>query len=218
MVQISSGTLSRINFLARLTRGRYFTTKKSYVFIGEDIMINLTGKVALVTGGSRGIGRAIVLALAGAGSDVIINYRIDRESADEVAELAGKLGVRAVISQADVSNREQVFGMVEKVIGEFGRIDIVVNNAGIWEYNPIDSMTEKSLRKTIDTNVLGSFYPLMSVVPHMKRQLSGVIINISSTAGQRGEAFHSPYAASKGAVICLTKSLAARSGRFQYSS
>ncbi|MCP4567727.1 MAG: glucose 1-dehydrogenase [FCB group bacterium] len=171
-------------------------------------MINLKDKVALVTGGSRGIGRAVVLAFAREGADVIINYRADKKSAEETARMAVEQGSRAVICQADVSDRDQTFAMVDQAIKDFGRIDIVVNNAGLWEYNPIDTMTEENLKRTIDTNILGSFYPLMAAIPHMKKQRSGVIINISSTAGQRGEAFHSPYAASKGAVISLTKSLA----------
>ncbi|MCP4566100.1 MAG: SDR family NAD(P)-dependent oxidoreductase, partial [FCB group bacterium] len=171
-------------------------------------MINLKDKVALVTGGSRGIGRAVVLAFAREGADVIVNYRADKKSAEETARLSVELGSRTVIYQADVSDRDQTFNMVDKAIKDFGRIDIVVNNAGIWEHNPIDTMTEENLKRTIDTNILGSFYPLMAAIPHMKKQRSGVIINISSTAGQRGEAFHSPYAASKAAVISLTKSLA----------
>ncbi|UCD94261.1 MAG: 3-oxoacyl-ACP reductase FabG [Candidatus Zixiibacteriota bacterium] len=172
-------------------------------------MINLKNKVTLVTGGSRGIGRAVCLLFAGAGSDVIINYRSDRRSAADVRKEAEKLGVRAFEMPADVSDKKQVDAMVETAIREFGKIDVLVNNAGIWKYHPIDEMTDVELKETLDINLLGSFYAAMAVVPHMKERKSGVIINISSTAGQRGEAYHSPYAASKGAVISLTKSLAA---------
>ena len=168
----------------------------------------LKDKVAIVTGASRGIGRSAALAFARAGTHVIINYRADDRSAKEVVRLAIKQGVRAVSFRADVADQKQVQAMIDRVIDDFGRIDIVVNNAGIWEYNQIDTMTSDDLKRTIDINVLGSFYPLMAAVPYMKKQKSGVLINISSTAGQRGEAFHSPYAASKGAVISLTKSLA----------
>jgi 3-oxoacyl-[acyl-carrier protein] reductase len=171
-------------------------------------MISLKDKVALVTGGSRGLGRAIVLLFARAGCDVAINFQKDKASAVEVRDEAVKFGVKAKEYMADVADKSQVDHMIASVIEEFGKIDIIVNNAGIWEHNPIDEMTEESLKKTIDVNVLGSFYPIMAAVPHMKKRKSGCIINISSTAGQRGEACYSPYGASKSAVIGLTKSLA----------
>lgn len=171
-------------------------------------MISLKDKVALITGGSRGLGRAIVLLFARAGCEVAINYRGDKAGAVSVRDEAVGFGVKARGYRADVADKSQVDGMVASVIEDFSRIDIVVNNAGIWKYNPIDEMTEGSLKRTIDVNLLGSFYSIMAVVPHMKKRKSGCIINISSTAGQRGEAFYSPYGASKSAVIGLTKSLA----------
>jgi len=170
-------------------------------------MINLKGKVTLITGASRGIGRATAIMFAQAGSDVIINYRHQAEAAGEVKQECEKHGVKALAMQADVSVQSDVGKMIDSVIREFGRIDVLVNNAGIWEHNAIDGMDERRLRRTLDVNVLGTFYPIMALVPHMKERRSGSIINISSTAGQRGEAFHSPYAASKGAIISLTKSL-----------
>ena len=172
-------------------------------------MIDLTGKVSLVTGGSRGIGRAVVLRLAQAGSDVAINYRRDEASAAEVEQAARELGVNARAVQADIADRQQVTAMINTVLDEFGRVDILVNNAGIWVRNPIDSLPPDRLQQTIDANLMGTFYTIMAVVSHMIERGSGTIINISSTAGQRGEAYHSPYAASKGAVQALTKSLAA---------
>jgi len=171
-------------------------------------MINLKGKVAVVTGGSRGIGRAVVLMFAEAGCDVVINYRIDQTKAQETRKAAEACGVRALEIAADISDRKQVDAMIERVKQTFGRIDILVNNAGIWKENPINDMSEQLLKETLDVNILGTFYPIMAVVPHMIKQQSGNIINLSSTAGQRGEALHSPYAASKGAIISLTKSLA----------
>ena len=171
-------------------------------------MINLKGKVALITGASRGIGKAAAIMFAMAGSDVVVNYRRETAEAEKVKTECEKHGVKAIIAQADVGNRVDVERMVGRVIEEFGRIDVLVNNAGIWEYNAIDNIDLPRLKRTIDVNILGTYYPIMAVVPHMKRQKSGNIINISSTAGQRGEAFHSPYAASKGAIISLTKSLA----------
>lgn len=171
-------------------------------------MINLKNKTAIVTGASRGIGRAIVIMLAKAGCDVAINFLKDKSSAESVKQEAEALGVKADIYQTDVSDKTQVDAMIEKIAADFGAIDIIVNNAGIWEHNPIDSMTDESLKRTLDINIYGCFYPVMAAVPYMKKQKSGNIIFISSTAGQRGEAFHSPYAASKGALISLTKSLA----------
>jgi 3-oxoacyl-[acyl-carrier protein] reductase len=171
-------------------------------------MISLAGKTALVTGGSRGIGRAIIILFAQAGCDVIVNYRADESSAESVCNEAVSFGVKAISIKADVSDKAQVDDMIAKAIQSFGRIDILVNNAGIWEENPIDTMSEESLRRTVDTNLLGCFFPTMAVAAQMKKQKSGSIIFISSTAGQRGEAFYSPYAATKSALIGITKSLA----------
>ena len=171
-------------------------------------MISLKNKVTLITGASRGIGAATAVMFARAGSHVIINFRVDKEAAISVKAECEKHGVTALLAQADVSERAQVESMVEVAVREFDRIDVLVCNAGIWEHNPIDGMDEERLKRALDVNILGTFYSAMAVVPHMKRQRSGNIILISSTAGQRGEAFHSPYAATKGAVISLTKSLA----------
>lgn len=171
-------------------------------------MIDLKDKVALVTGGSRGIGRAIVLLLARAGCEVVINYRRDRASAQRVKLVAEKLGVRAMAAGADVASKAQVQRMVDRAMSALGRIDILVTNAGVWKYEPVDSRSQKRLAEAIDINLLGVFNVINAVVPHMKRRKTGTIITISSTAGQRGEPFHSAYAASKGAVISLTKSLA----------
>jgi 3-oxoacyl-[acyl-carrier protein] reductase len=172
-------------------------------------MIDLKGKVALITGASRGIGKASALMLAQAGCDVAINYRDNEKEARKVAESAEKIGVKAKTYRADVSKKQQVEKMVTSIVKEFGRIDILVNNAGIWKYAAIDEMSEEQLRETIGVNLNGTFYPITACVPLMMKQEWGNIINISSTAGQRGEPYHSHYAASKGAIISLTKSLAA---------
>jgi 3-oxoacyl-[acyl-carrier protein] reductase len=171
-------------------------------------MLSLKDKVALVTGASRGIGRAVAIMFARAGCDVVINYCNDRQSAMKVKAAAAKLGVRAEVVKADMADQKQVEAMVGVAIRDFGKIDILVCNAGIWKEHGIDNMSIAGLRETIDINLLGTFYVIRAAVPHMKKQKSGVIITISSTAGQRGEPFHSPYAASKGAIISLTKSLA----------
>lgn len=171
-------------------------------------MISLKGKTAIVTGGSRGIGRAIVVKLAEAGANVVINYLTNKPAAERLLAEVESYGVKGMVYQADVSDKKQVDDMVFDTITRFERIDILVNNAGVWEENPIDAMTEESLRRTVDINLLGVFFPIMSVVNYMKEQKSGNIINISSTAGQRGEARHSPYSATKSALIGITKSLA----------
>ena len=168
----------------------------------------LEGRVALITGGSRGIGKGISLAFAAAGCDVVINYSRHPLSAAQVKKAAEKLGVRAVAARADVSDRVAVRRMVAGALKTFGRIDVVVTNAGVWKYEPIDSRSQKRLAEAVDVNVMGVFNVINAVVPHMKKRGSGAIVTISSTAGQRGEPFHSAYAASKGAVISLTKSLA----------
>lgn len=171
-------------------------------------MISLKDKVMLVTGGSRGIGRGIVLMAARAGANVAINFRENKEAAAATAAEAEKYGIKAMTVQADVGRVEQCRQMVQSVVGAFGQLDVVVANAGIWEHNPVDTMTDESLARTIDVNLYGVFHPVRAAVPQLKRQKSGSIILIASTAGVRGEAYYSPYAATKGAVISLTKSWA----------
>jgi 3-oxoacyl-[acyl-carrier protein] reductase len=171
-------------------------------------MISLKEKVAIITGASRGIGKASALLFAEAGCDLLINYHRNQKAAGEVLSQTSQFGIKAKEFQGDVSKKEQVDEMIEYAIKEFGRVDILVNNAGIWKYAEIDRMTEEELRETIGINLLGVFYATTAAVSHMIKQKSGNIINISSTAGQRGEPFHSHYAASKGAIISLTKSLA----------
>lgn len=170
-------------------------------------MINLDGKVALITGASRGIGKACALYFAKAGAVVVINYN-KTKNLDKLVEECGSFGVKALSFKADISSRSDCKKMVAFTIKNFGRIDILVNNAGVWTYAPIDKMTDKILNDTLNINLRGVFYLTREVVPFMKKEKSGNIINISSTAGQRGEAEHSHYAASKGAIISLTKSLA----------
>ncbi len=170
--------------------------------------IDLAGNVALVTGASRGLGRAAAVELARAGSDIVVNYVRNRASATKVVAECRALGVRASAIRADVASSAAVKAMVRTTVTEFGRVDILVANAGIWEESAIEHLDDRRLRRTMDVNVKGVFACCREVVPLMKAQRSGRIILVASTAGQRGEAFHSHYAASKGAVISLTKSLA----------
>jgi 3-oxoacyl-[acyl-carrier protein] reductase len=172
------------------------------------IEVNLNGKVALVTGASRGLGRATVLLLAQAGADVAVHYARNRKAAEAVAGQCWKLGVRAMSVQADMASSPQITRMFRNVKERLGRLDVLVCNAGIWKEAAIDRMTDRELSEMLDVNVSGVFACCREAARVMKRQKSGRIILVSSTAGQRGEAFHSHYAASKGAVISLTKSLA----------
>jgi 3-oxoacyl-[acyl-carrier protein] reductase len=171
-------------------------------------MISLEGKKALVTGGSRGIGRATSLLLAKAGSDVAINFVRNEKRAAEVKKAIEDLGKKCLAIKADISREEEARGLVEKVREAWGKIDIVINNAGIWTYGEMGQMTSEVWRETMQLNLDAVFYIINTVVPYMKKQGGGVIVNVSSTAGVRGEAYHSHYAASKGALHALTKSLA----------
>lgn len=172
-----------------------------------NAFINLKGKVSLITGASRGIGKATALYFARAGSDLIINYFRNKKEAEKVVSKAKSLGVKAELFRADVSSQVQCDKLVDFSVKRFGKIDILVNNAGIWKYAPIHKMTPAQLKETLEVNLESVFYLTSMVVPFMKKQGGGNIINLSSTAGQRGEAYHSHYAASKGAIISLTKSL-----------
>ncbi|MBP7705662.1 MAG: SDR family oxidoreductase [Candidatus Aminicenantes bacterium] len=171
-------------------------------------MIRLDGRKALITGGSRGIGRAAALLFARAGADVAISYATNRKAADEVVREVEALGRRALAYKAEMSSREDVYGMVGDVQSKWGELDTLVNNAGIWTYLEMGRMDESVYRETIGVNVDGVFYGIDAVVPAMKERGRGWIVNVTSTAGVRGEAFHSHYAASKGALHSLTKSLA----------
>ena len=169
----------------------------------------LSGRVAIVTGGSRGIGRATVLRLAEAGADVVINYIQNEAAAEEVARQARVHGVQALPVRADVAHVDQAAALVQKTVEHFDRVDLLVANAGVWEGAPVEEMSEEVWDRVIDANLKGTWTTCRAVVPFMKRQRSGAIIIVSSTAGQRGEAGYSNYAASKGGQISFTKSLAA---------
>jgi len=171
--------------------------------------IDLKQKVVLVSGGSRGIGAAIVKVCAEAGADIAFTYIADKKSAKQVEAAVKKFGRRCLVLKTSVSNQKQVRNAVRKTVHKFGRIDILVNNAGIWKYGAIGKMTEQQWDEMLDINLKGTFLFTNEVVPVMKKQGSGKIINIASTAGQRGEPFHSHYAASKGGMIAFTKSIAA---------
>jgi 3-oxoacyl-[acyl-carrier protein] reductase len=171
-------------------------------------VIDLDGKSALVTGGSRGIGRACCLALARAGAKVCVNYRVESPSAELTVDEIEGAGGEAFALAADVSRPADAEMLVDETVHRLGGIDILVNNAGIWKGSPVDEMTDSEWEETLSINLTGTFFCTRAAVPFMKKARWGRIVNVSSTAGQRGEAFHSHYAASKGGVISFTKSLA----------
>lgn len=174
----------------------------------EASTLGLSGRVALVTGGSRGIGRAVVAKLAECGVDVAVNYLSDAAAAEASVGFAIKVGVRARAIRGDVCKLSEARSVVSGVLECFGRIDFLICNAGLWEGAAIDSHSEDLWRRIIDTNLKGTWTICREAVPYMKRQEFGRIVFISSTAGQRGEANYSSYAASKGGQISLAKSLA----------
>lgn len=166
-------------------------------------------KVALVTGGSRGIGKAIVLRLAKDGFNVIFNFRSGEKEAEEVAKEAEAFGVKTMAVKADVSNPEDCDALIAKAM-EFGegRIDVLVNNAGITRDNLLMRIKNEDLDAVLDVNLKGPFYMMRGVSKIMLKQRSGSIINMSSVVGIMGNAGQVNYSASKAAVIGMTKSLA----------
>jgi 3-oxoacyl-[acyl-carrier protein] reductase len=152
--------------------------------------------------------------MAACGVNVVVNYLSDDASAAESVEYAMQIGVRARAVRADVSDLSGARAVVSFALESFGRIDFLICNAGLWEGAPVDTQSEESWQRVIDTNLKGSWTLCREAVPHMKRQGFGRIVFISSTAGQRGEANYSSYAASKGGQISLAKSLASELGPF----
>ncbi|MFC0214302.1 3-oxoacyl-[acyl-carrier-protein] reductase [Paenibacillus chartarius] len=168
----------------------------------------LTGQVALVTGASRGIGRAIALALAEAGADVAVNYAGSEGAAAEVVERIEAMGRKAVKLKADVGSAEEAEELVKMTLETFGRLDILVNNAGITRDNLIMRMKEEEFDQVINTNLKGVFNCIKAVTRPMMKQRSGRIINISSVVGVLGNPGQANYVAAKAGVIGLTKATA----------
>ena len=174
----------------------------------------LQGKIALVTGASRGIGRAIAKLFAEEGAKVVINYSRSEKEAASLAEEIKQQGGEALLVKADVSQAQEVKEMIKKVADEFGRIDILVNNAGILIQSPFLESTEEMWDTMMAVNLKGSYLCAKEVAPLMLKQKSGKIINISSVSGlaQKSALGNVPYAASKAGVIGLTRSLAVNLG------
>ena len=172
-------------------------------------MKKLEGKVALVTGGSRGIGRATVYALAEEGVNLGINYVNDKGAAEQVCEdIRKKNGVKAVTLKADVSVPDEVQTMVDAMLEKFGRIDILVNNAGIVTRGKLVDTSLEDWNRTIATNLTGVFLCTKAVLPFMLKHGEGRIINVASQLGQIGAAERVIYSATKGGIIAFTKALA----------
>jgi 3-oxoacyl-[acyl-carrier protein] reductase len=176
--------------------------------------LKLRNRVAVVTGGSRGIGRAAVECFAKLGANVVINYVSDEAAAAATVSFAQEQGAEAIAVRADVSTAADAQRLIDEAIKRFGRVDFLVCNAGIWEGASIDQMAEDVWDRTIDLNLKGTWSVCHAAAPHMKRSGFGRIVIVSSTAGQRGEANVSNYAASKGGQIAFTKSLGAELGPF----
>lgn len=177
-------------------------------------MINLNGKVAVITGASRGIGAATAIRFGEAGASVVLNYFKHEAEAARVAATVRARGARAITFQANVARFQDVESLFDAALLEFGRVDILVANAGVWTGAAVDELDERAWQETMEINLKGVYACCHFAARHMKRQRSGRIITVSSTAGQRGEAFHSHYAASKGGIISFTKSLASELGAY----
>ena len=174
--------------------------------------LDIAGRVAVITGASRGIGRAVAERLAELGTHIAVNYVRDRKAADEVIAHARLVGVDALAVQADVSQLDDGQKLISETIHHFKRLDFLICNAGIWEGSPIEGMTEETWDRTIDINLKGTWTVCHEAVPQMIEQRFGRIVIVSSTAGQRGEANYSNYAASKGGQISFTKALSTELG------
>jgi 3-oxoacyl-(acyl-carrier-protein) reductase len=170
--------------------------------------MKLSGRTALVTGASRGIGRAIAVALADEGADVAVNYVSSEGAARDVAEHIKKMGRRAMIAQADVGDYPDTFRMAQEVLREFGRLDILVNNAGINSDKTFVKMDHASWRKVLAINLDGVFNCTKVFIDQMIAQNYGRVVNITSVIGQIGNFGQANYAASKAGVAAFTKSLA----------
>jgi len=180
----------------------------------QNANLGLADKVAVVTGGSRGIGKAVVSMLASFGSHVVVNYVRDEAAATATVNLAQSHNVKALAIQADVSKLSDAERLLQETVEHFARVDFLICNAGIWEGAAVESISEELWDKSLDINLKGTWSVCRAAVPIMKQQRFGRIVIVSSTAGQRGEPNYSNYAASKGGQISFTKSLAPELGPF----
>ena len=177
--------------------------------------MQLEGKTAIVTGGATGIGRAVCISLAREGANVVVNYSRSETEAEQTARDSTAAGGKGVTFKADVADEAKVIEMVNFAQESFGSVDALVNNAGYTQFiahTELDKLTDELWNRIFAVNVMGAFYGIRAVTPIMKNQGSGRIVNISSVAGITGGGSSVPYAASKAAMIALTKSMAAALG------
>ena len=165
-------------------------------------------KVVLVTGGSRGIGKEVALKFAKEGYNVVTNYVSDKTDKEKLQKEFEENGVKALVLKADVTKKEDVENLVSKAIAEFGKIDVLVNNAGITRDNLLIRMPEEDFDKVLETNLKGTFLVTKAVTKYMMKKRCGSIINLSSVVGVAGNAGQSNYSASKAGIIGFTKSIA----------
>ncbi|AUW41264.1 glucose 1-dehydrogenase [Rhizobium leguminosarum] len=173
-------------------------------------MAKLTGKVAVVTGASKGIGAAIAKAFAAEGAQVVVNYASSKAGADAVVEAIGAAGGRAIAVQGDVSKAGEAQGLVDAAVREFGKLDVLVNNSGVYEFAPIGEVTEEQYRRMFDVNVLGVLLTSQAAVKHLGE--GGSIINVSSVVTSLGLPASAVYTGTKGAVEGINSVLAKELG------
>ena len=178
-------------------------------------MIDLSNKVTLVTGGSRGIGEACVKLFVKANSKVAFTFKSAKARADRIEK---EFDGMAKAYRVDMESEKDIVNAVEQVVSDFGKIDILVHNAGIWNDGTLEKMSIDHWNELINVNLTSTFVFAKACSPYMKKNNFGRMIFVSSTAGQRGEAFHSHYAASKGGMISFTKSLAVELARFDITA
>jgi len=167
----------------------------------------LHDRVAIVTGGSKGLGKAMAAGLASAGANLVLVSRNQAEVEAAADEISSDYGVQAIGIQADVTSEEQVQGVVDTCIEKLGKIDVLINNAGVNIRGPIDELSLEEFKQVMDINVNGVWLCARAVIPHMKKAASGRIINLASTLGVVGLSDRTPYTSSKGAVVQMTRAL-----------
>ncbi|WP_417379747.1 SDR family NAD(P)-dependent oxidoreductase [Gimesia sp.] len=170
-------------------------------------LFDLTGRAAIITGGSKGLGSAMAEGLASAGANLLLTSRNQAEVEATAAQIQSDYGNKVIGMAADVTDADQVAAMTERAISEFGKIDILINNAGINIRGPIDELTLEEFQDVQNVNVTGPWLCVRSVVPHMKAAKYGKIINLASTLGLVGMSNRTPYTASKGAMVQMTRAL-----------
>src|SRR5919198_3049753 len=184
---------------------------------GRPVMVNqrrLQDTVAVVTGAGRGIGRAIAEELGGGGAKVVVNYRRSKDQAEDLVNRLEQTGAQAVAVRADVADADQAAMLIDKTVTSFGRIDVLVNNAGITVDRTLKNLTCEDWEQVVHVNLNSCFYTVKAALPHFMRQRSGTIVNISSFVGQAGNFGQTNYAAAKAGILGFTKTAALELARY----